>query len=477
MANVQTSIPTSPFKNWLNQATGGAPGAINTVNKAIQSSVAKPATAQPAGQQTLQSATLPSQYNTPGGMSKASQPTGLMNKYQGTSNEAGDAAVKSVLSGFNKPPTSPSLPPATTPATPPATAATPPATPTVTPPATPLQSTYQGFSGIGAGTSGAAANTPLYQSWLNQQANNPTPAAQSIQGLQGIAQNLTPEVKAAQDQYAQFAKASPFMQSNVSNNPNVASEVSFGRGQALGQTLSGVQQALASNVANALQGSGQQITAGQSAGQLGLQGQQQQIGAQEAGAGLGLTQQGQQISALTGAGGLAGLKQQGYTFFDPITQQWVNPGGAEGGAFMGGQVNTRETQGGTYQANKATMTAADQIAGSLPSLIKQSGSSPTDVNVLNSLFNAFSTNTSGQYPLVQAAFNNAIAQYAKILGTQRINALLPSAKGSTIESFFNTLKSEAEAVQKGLSTPGAQSQKTDAEPTGTTGKVMFGSFF
>ena len=86
------------------------------------------------------------------------------------------------------------------------------------------------------------------------------------QGLQGIAQNQTPDVMNAKNQYNQFAQASPITLANVANNPNVANEVSVGRGAQLGQVLSGEQQALGQNVTNALAGQNQQISAGQNAG-------------------------------------------------------------------------------------------------------------------------------------------------------------------------------------------------------------------
>lgn len=124
------------------------------------------------------------------------------------------------------------------------------------------------------------------------------PALTDISGLQGIAANQTPDVIKAKEDYARFSKASPYMLSDVRGNPNVAADVSVGRGAVLGANLAAEQQALASNVANALTGQGQQITAGQAAGNLGLTGQAQQITAANEAGGLGLTGQGQQISAL-----------------------------------------------------------------------------------------------------------------------------------------------------------------------------------
>lgn len=173
-----------------------------------------------------------------------------------------------------------------------------PTTPVQTPITQPTQPTqYQTSTkeqtAIGKGE--GAGNPSIYQQWL-----------------QGLTSKQTPEVEQAQKQYSDFAKASPMILSDVRNNPNVAAEVSVGRGQALGQTLSAEQQALAQGVTNALAGQSQQIGAAEQAGQLGL------------------TQQGQQISALQNVGGLTKPEAGAAFYGSPETGNVVGTGGVGG---------------------------------------------------------------------------------------------------------------------------------------------------
>lgn len=133
----------------------------------------------------------------------------------------------------------------------------------------------------------------------------------AVSGLQGIATNQTPEVKKAQEEYSRFSKASPFMLSDVKNNANVAAEVSVGRGQALGQTLSAEQQALQGNVANALAGQGQQITAGNEAGQMAQGQQTAQIGAAGTAGALTKPEAGASYFGSPETGGLVGGREGG----------------------------------------------------------------------------------------------------------------------------------------------------------------------
>ena len=347
------------------------------------------------------------------------------------------------------------------------------------PTATPLSAATKGLQDIGTGSAGAGANTGLYQQWLSQQATNTTPAASSIGGLQGIAQNQTPAVTNAQNQYNQFAQSSPALLADVRNNPNVAAEISTGRGAQLGQILSGEQQALAQNVTNALAGQGQQITAGSQAGTLGLAGQQQQLGAGEAAANLGLTQQGQQIGALGGAAGAsAPVTGPGGVLYQPQSVGPVPQGGNT--TFSGGQAGAQVDQGKQYQSNDATLQTVEGqngnggMVGDFNSALKQSGLNTGDINVLNSFLQALSSNSSGQYPALQTQFNNVLAQYAKILGPQQISTLLASSKGQTLSQFFNTLSGQAEQVQKGLKGAGTSSPSSAGTSQGNT---MFGSFF
>lgn len=189
-----------------------------------------------------------------------------------------------------------------------------------------------------------------------------------------------------------------------------------------------------------------------------------------------LSQRQQNIDAYNAMMGQMAPRQQGYVMIDPTTGQPVSGGSMGSAAFNGGQTNAREGQGGTYIQNQATLSTAGQIAQSIPSLIQRSGANPTDVNVLNDVINAFTTNASGKYPEVQSAFRNAIAQYAGILGEQKVNSLVEGAKGTTMTSFLQNLDSQARAVQNGLQNPNGGTPQT-SQSSSSSGNSMFGSFF
>jgi hypothetical protein len=206
-------------------------------------------------------------------------------------------------------------------------------TSTTTPPPTDFKSI------VGAGTEASkkAVNSGQSQiqnstNGLQNTQNNPQDATSDVQKtLKGISTEQTPAVLKAQQEYNTFAKASPMLLSDVVNNPNVAAEVSVGRGQALGQVLSAEQQALQGNVANALQGQGQQIDAANQAGGLANTAQGQGIQAGTSVLGAGTTQQGQGLSGLGNVGSLTQRVQVPYgnQYIDPITGQSVT-GGASG---------------------------------------------------------------------------------------------------------------------------------------------------
>jgi len=322
-----------------------------------------------------------------------------------------------------------------------------------------FKSALGGSLAIGAG--GGPGNPSMYQSWLARQATDKTPATQSIQSLQSLGQQPSQQVTQAQQDYNKFAQSAPYMQA-AQFNPNVAADVASGRSALLGQTFGDVLQAKAKAVDNALLGQGQQITANQQAGQLGLTGQAQQIGAGTGAATLGLSQQDQQLQALNQATTGAAPRQQGYVMLDPTTGQPV--GGTSGGdaAFQGGQMNTRETQGATFQGNDATLKAinGDQnnpgMIDTFNNSLAQFGLNKNDTTAFNALVNAYNGVTATQYPIIQNAFNNIVAQYAKILGSQKVNSLMTSAKGTTTNDFLKSLNDAANSVQSGLSANTAQ---------------------
>lgn len=167
----------------------------------------------------------------------------------------------------------------------------------------------------------------------------------ATQGLLGIAGSQTPDVLKAKQEYADFAKRSPLLLADVVNNPNVAAEVSAGRGAQLGQILSGEQQALAQNVQNALAGQGQQITAGGEAG------------------GLAQGQQSAQIGAAQNIGSLA-QPQGGVSYFgNPVTGNIVGSGqGGTGNTLIDSSLNNAMdiiSRGGSTDDAMAALVGGD----------------------------------------------------------------------------------------------------------------------
>ncbi len=330
-------------------------------------------------------------------------------------------------------------------------------------PASTFQTAAKGLTNIGQG--GGSANTGLYQNWLQQQAQNPNVAQGAINTLSGLSTSQSPEVLKQEEAYNTFAQQNPYMLA-AQSNPNVAADVASGRTSLLGQTFAAEQQAKAQAVQNALTGQGQQIQAGTNAGQLGLQGQQQQIGAAENAGTLGLTNQGQQIGALGNAGTLTAPHFNGYVGLSPETGQAIGGGQAGSAAFQGGQTNTAEANGALYTQNKAAIDSLNGSNGNtgmkdnFMSILKGNNLNQSDTAVLNGLFNAFNGLGPAQSPVAQNAFNNIMAQYANILGPQKISSMMENAKGTRISDFFDSLDAEAKAVQGGLQSSSGNNQGT-----------------
>ena len=257
--------------------------------------------------------------------------------------------------------------------------ATPPVqTPPPAPTGTPFSNTVNAGVGASANSYGQGTNNVNSGTGMTMNAvNNPNPNISTAQnGLLDIAKNQTPEVKNAQGEFANFSKANPYLVGNVGNN--VAAEVASGRGQILGNELGKEQEALAQNVQNALQGQGQQITAGTAGGGQALTQQGQAITAGGQVANTGTTQQG---AGITGLGTQATLIKpsptaQGQTTYDPATNSF---------------------SGGSYQDNLSTVVQAikDGHMGYTNGVDSLSGLSPTaKADVLKALGPGFDTVTS-----------------------------------------------------------------------------------
>lgn len=255
-----------------------------------------------------------------------------------------------------------------------------------------------------------------------QQGNQSTNTATN--GLLGIASAPSAAVTAAEDQYNKLAQESPILQAEVAGNPNVAAEVSSGRGQVLGNQLSGQLQGAAQNVQNALTGQGQQITANTNAANIGLGAQSNQISAQNAAGGLAQPQAGASFFGSPVTGGVSGqgegvvsqslsnALQQVQSGADPATVRanLVSSYGAVAGTNFdtamrnqtGGKYNPTASSASSQQsASQAAATGGQafelgkgiaQLKAIQPlavNFMKQSGLNPSDSQVWNAPINNY----------------------------------------------------------------------------------------
>ncbi len=124
---------------------------------------------------------------------------------------------------------------------------------------------------VGEKDPGTSTYSKSVQNLANTSQGNPTSNA-AASGLLGVAANGSPQIQQA----IQNVKGLQNEQTEIANNPNLASEVASGRGQA----ISGLINSAQTGVQNALGQEGQQITAGTNAANVGLGEQSNQIGAQ-----------------------------------------------------------------------------------------------------------------------------------------------------------------------------------------------------
>lgn len=228
-----------------------------------------------------------------------------------------------------------------------------------------------GFNGlVNAGTLASAGsfnagtnNVNTGTGMIQNQINNPNPnIGQAQKGLLDIAQNQTPGVINAQNEFSQFSKANPYLTNDIAFNPNVAGFLAAGQGQVYGANAAAEQAALGQNVTNALAGENQQISAGTNAGSQALTGQAQGITAGTNLANTGTTQQSTGISGLGTAAGRIKPEANAAFFGSPTT------GGLVGGT--GG--------GGTWQTGNSLI---DQSVSSAVQLATQGGTSVNDPQI------------------------------------------------------------------------------------------------
>ncbi len=297
-----------------------------------------------------------------------------------------------------------------------------------------------------------------------QQGNATSNAAAS--GLLGIAQNGSNDVRQATSNIKGLQQT----QTEIANNPNIASEVASGRGQA----LTGQIQAAQTGLSNALQGQGQQITAGQSAGNLGLTGQSNQITAQGTAGNLtapvagaaffGSPTSGGLVGGQTGAGGATGnalidssvqaalnkfkaggnindarsslssLGQPALNAFD----QAVN-GGNYNPTALGAASQQNAAQGSQYQGKAAdlntNLTQMKNVTAPVLSLLQKGDLNQQDVPAFNGSVNEYASQFLN--PSNQASLKAGIAELktyvSNILGTG--GDLTPTAVTQMVSSF------------------------------------------
>lgn len=253
---------------------------------------------------------------------------------------------------------------------------------------------------VGA-TPSSTSGSPFINS-VNTQQNYASGAGnsevnKSVSGLQNIAQGQTPEVRDAYNNIKNFNQQTPLLESTQANIP-MAAVISTGRGQILGNQLSGISQGLSNTYGAAVQGEGQQISAGTNAASAA----QNQIA--------------QQQSSAANVGSLT-QPQSGAAFFgSPVTGETVGNGGI-GGSNL---VNT-----GVGQAIQQARNGADPVA-LRNQLVSQFGA-PAGVafdQAMGGGYNPTASSASAQQTASQGAMTGGQA-YALETASKQIETLKP----------------------------------------------------
>ena len=330
------------------------------------------------------------------------------------------------------------------------------------------------------GPGNSAVNTSV--SGLQGQASN-TPQSQAQGYLQGVAQNGTPAVNQANQALSSFTQGGGKLLNEIQSDPGLAAAVSSGIAGNVGQQLGTTQGALAQQVQNALSGQSNQIGAAENAGGLANTNQSNQI---TAGSNAGTTaqnQQSEQIGAAGNATGQASPVTQFGVLTNPTNGQPIGGGTPQSAAFYGGQIQNSVAQGTTYSNNDATLQALNGqdgksgMVGSFNQALQSAGTNTNTLNLSNALNQGLSANTSGVYAGLQNNFQNILAQYAKILGTQKVNSLLTSSQSGTIGQFLNNLTAQAQGIQSGLKGAGTGQTQNTSQTSGSNGNPSGGSLY
>jgi hypothetical protein len=347
-----------------------------------------------------------------------------------------------------------------------------------------------------------------------QQTQNQQNVNTGAQVSGNIAQNQTPEVNAAYQQLAQFNKTNPLLQANQANIP-MAAAISTGRGQILGNELSGIGQGLSNTYNAAIQGEGQQLTGAQQQTQAGQNAQNAQLtGAQQQG-NIANVAQGNQIQAQTSA--LNAIQPQlgayGQTYYQPenagnggsgqvqsndpfyaTLQSYAKmaasgqmsgiPSSITGNAVLNAQMNqmaqqinpnynpvtsaaqsqVTTQQTGQQAGYQSALQQGQNLQSQLGDLITSLGLNPNDVNAMNAGIQAIANNTSSTgYKLLSNYVNDIANTYSQILtppggsatDTSRgiaSSMLDATAKGQSIIDVMKGLDQQAQAKIAGTMT-------------------------
>lgn len=296
---------------------------------------------------------------------------------------------------------------------------------------------------FGQGSSNVNTGTGI----INNAVTNPNPAiGQATSGLLNQASSPSPAVTAANENLFKFQKENPYALA-AQSNPNVAADIASGRSALLGQTFGKEEQALATAQQNALAEQGQQITAGNDAGNLGINAQGQNITAGTNVANIGTTQQSAGISGLgINAGLLSPLPNTPYAI-DPTTGKPIGGGDVNNSIINAGNYQTVADRTQAYNKGLSSLAAADNLQPQIEQTIKANNLNNTPISAITNLQQWFSGQTSDP---AQQQLSQQIATYINALGIDPATATnIASQQKGTVGTLLNSLYDAAKAKNEG----------------------------
>lgn len=167
-----------------------------------------------------------------------------------------------------------------------------------------------------------------------------------------------------------------------------------------------------------------------------------------------LSSQGQRIGALGTAASQASPQQvsPGNFYVNPQSGQDVSGGEINPGT--GGARQAQVALGQMGQSNIPKINSAAESVNNVNQILRSGNFNQNDLNVFNLINNIASSNTSNpEYPKLQAAFNNAVNQYAGVLGqdpNQLISTLASTGKATTVAGALNNLDQMAKSYNRNI---------------------------